>query len=489
MSKDSNVDSDQDGLNQQTEVIDRTKQSKMNFPTSTNELKPDNQAILPFGEVSTPVVKEFDVPIDDSRYIKFGLLFLFITLGSFSAWAGLAPLGSALISAGEVVVDSYRKSIQHFEGGIVENIYVKNGDLVKAGDPLIRLDSTQFAAQEMSNRKRLWTTQAELERLYAEQKFSTELIFSDSLVSQASGDNDIQSALDQQQQLFKARLSAFDQESDALKSRIDQSEQQIEGLKQRSIIYQQQIESLEKEQKAFSTLHKEGLGDGLRARELDRLILTNKNEKGSVESEISRLRIQITETELQIATRKQDFLKDVGERIKQAQSNLFNFQEALQIAADRKKRSIIVAPETGVVVDLQTHTIGSVATPGKTLLDLVPEKDSYVVEAKVLTQDINDVYLGQKADIRFPAFNSNLTKVIEGELVHVSADRLIDDREGIPYYLARIKITEQGYSDMDDDMKLKPGMPAEVMIRREDRTLYSYLMKPVTDSFVRAFKE
>ena len=429
------------------------------------------------------------VPTDDRRYIKFGLLFLLITLGGFSAWAGFAPLGSALISSGEVVVNSYRKSIQHYEGGIVERIFVKNGDKVAAGDPLVELDAIQSEAQQFSNQKRLLTTQAELERLVAEQNFETSLVFSDVLLDHAKQDSDIHNALMQQQQLHSARLKAFMQEQDALGTRIEQTRQQITGLGQQSAIVKEQIVSLQKEQAAFSTLFDEGLGDGQRARELDRSVLSTQNEVARIESEISRLKIQISETELQIATRKQDFLKDVGERIRQAQGNYYNYQEALKIASDRIDRSIIRSPEAGVVVGMQVHTIGSVAASGQTLLDLVPERDTFVVETQLNTQDINEVYVGQKADIRFSAFNANMTKVIEGVVINVSADRLLSERDNTPYYLARIQISEQGAKDMGEDMVLKPGMPAEVMILRDDRTLFSYLIKPIADSLARSLKE
>jgi len=429
------------------------------------------------------------VPTDDARFIKFGLIFLLITLGGFSLWAAFAPLGSAIISAGEVVVDSHRKSIQHYEGGIVENIFVRNGDLVAAGDPLIQLDTTQFAAQQISSQKRLLTTKAELERLIAEQSFNTSLVFSDELLEHARKDVDIKNALDQQQQLHRARLKAYMQEQDALRNRIEQTRQQITGLTQQSEIFKQQMISLQAEQQAYATLFDEGLGDGQRARELDRSVLATQNDIAGIESEILRLKIQITETELQIATREQDYLKEVGERIRNAQNDYYNFQEGLQIAADRAKRAVIRSPEVGIVVDMQVHTIGSVAPPGQTLLDLVPEQDIFVVEAKLNTQDINEVYVGQKADIRFSAFSASMTKIIEGEVIHVSADRLLNERDNAPYYQARIRVTEQGVSDMSEDMALKPGMPAEVMIRRGDRTMFSYLIKPIADSFARSFKE
>ncbi|MCP5207414.1 MAG: HlyD family type I secretion periplasmic adaptor subunit [Hahellaceae bacterium] len=438
---------------------------------------------------AVPVSAPSLAPTDDDRFIKFGLVFLVLTLGSFSLWATFAPLSSALIASGEVVVNSYRKSIQHYEGGIVEKIYVRNGDKVAEGDPLIQIDAIQSEAKQLSNEKRLLTAQAELERLVVEQSFGAELVFSDNLLAAAENDPDIKNALLQQQQLHSARLSAFNQEQEALRTRTEQTRQQITGLLAQSAILKEQMVSLQNEQKAYSTLFEEGLGDGQRARELDRSVLSTQNEIARIESEISRLAIQITETDLQIATRKQDYLKDVGERIRQTQNNYYDFQEIQKLANDRIKRSVIRAPEAGIVVDMRIHTLGSVAGPGQVLLDLVPEHDTFVVEAKLMTQDINEVYPGQKADIRFSAFNSRVTKVIQGEVIHVSADRLISERDQFPYYLARIRVTEQGEKDMGDAMELRPGMPAEVMILRGERTLFSYLIKPISDSFARSLKE
>lgn len=436
-----------------------------------------------------PAPLQSTVSTDDGRYVRFGFIFLLITLGGFSFWAFFAPLSSAVISSGEVMVDSYRKSIQHFEGGVVKEIFVKNGDKVSKGDPLIQLDTVQFEAKRVSNKKRLLTAQAELERLLSEQNFEEKLVFSDYLIQEAKQDIDIQNALDRQHQLHSARLKAFFQERDALRSRIQQTDQQIAGLNKQIDIIKKQITSLQNEQLAFSTLFKEGLGDGQRARELNRSIYSTQNERARLESEVSRLKIQITETDLQIATRKQGYLQEVGERIRKTQNDYYDYQEILQIATDRIDRSTIRSPENGIVVDLQTHTVGSVAPSGQTLLDLVPEHDTFVIESKLMTQDINEVSVGQKVDIRFSAFNSHITKVIEGEVINISADRLLNKRDDSPYYLARIRITEQGAKDMTGDMELKPGMPAEVMILRGERTLFSYLLKPIADSFARSLQE
>ncbi|SBT19293.1 Type I secretion system membrane fusion protein PrsE [Marinomonas gallaica] len=433
---------------------------------------------------------DIEVPSDDRRYIKFGIIFLILTLGLFTLWGSTAPLSSALVSSGEVVVDSYRKTIQHYEGGIIQQIFVRNGDVVEAGDPLVEMENAQFKAELANSYVRLQITRAELERLNAEQEFSNTVQFSQKLKDAAAKDPDIANALKQQSSLLRARMSAYTQEAEALKTRLEQTQAQIEGGAEQIKVLKQQLTLLREEEEAYTTLYNEGLGDNNRARELNRSILTTQNEINKLTSETARLKIQNTETNLQIATRKQEYLKDVGDRLKQTQSMYFDIQEKYQVAKDRTGRAIVRAPEQGTIVDLKVHTVGSVASAGQPLMDIVPFNDSFVVETKVQTSDINDVYVGQIADIRFSAFNSRITKVIEGEVINVSADAIEEDRgDQPPFYLTRIKVTDQGRSDMSEDMHLIPGMPAEVMIQRGDRTLFSYLIKPIKDSFARSLKE
>ncbi|WP_425642636.1 HlyD family type I secretion periplasmic adaptor subunit [Marinomonas gallaica] len=433
---------------------------------------------------------EDEVPTDDRRYVRFGIIFLILTLGLFTLWGTTAPLNSALIAPGEVVVDSYRKTIQHYEGGIIEKIFVRNGDSVKAGDPLIQLENAQFRAQLNNSNKQLQIARAELERLNAEQNFETTIRFSESLREAAKQDDDIANALKQQSNLLNARISAYQQEANSLETRLEQTDEQVSGMEAQIDGLNQQLVLLREEEEAYTTLYKEGLGDNNRARELNRSIISTQNEINKLKSNMAQLKIQNTETELQIATRKQDYLKDVGDRLKQTQTMYFDLQEKYQVARDRVERSIVRAPEDGTIVDMQVHTIGSVANSGQALMDLVPYEDSFVVESRVMTNDINDIHIGQLADIRFSAFNASITQVIQGEVINVSADRLQQREDQAPYYLARIKVTDKGRDDMNaDQMKLIPGMPAEVMIRRGERTLFSYIIKPIKDSFARSLKE
>ena len=463
-----------------TPVKKPASEAKPGTPTGNTKEKPSAP------QMAAPST---DVPTNDTRYIKFGIWFLLLTLGTFTAWGTLAPLSSALIAPGEVMVDSYRKTIQHYEGGIVQEIFVRNGDLVKQGQPLIQLDNAQFQAQLENSFTRMQIFKAELERLTAEQSFADHVKYSQELLESAKDNQDIANALKQQDALLSARMSAYRQETEALETRLEQTGAQIKGINAQISGLEKQLALLAEEEEAYTTLYNEGLGDNKRARELNRSILQTQNQINSSQAEVARLKIQNTETQLQIATRKQDYLKDVGERLKQTQGNYFDILEKYQVAKDRVERSIIRAPEPGTIVDMKIHTVGSVANSGQPLMDLVPANDSFVVESKVAPRDINDLYIGQKADIRFSAFDARTTKVIEGVVINVSADRLLEQQDQAPYYLARIQVTEKGRSDMSDDMQLKAGMPAEVMIQRGERTLFNYLLKPLEDSFARSLKE
>ncbi|CUB02785.1 HlyD family type I secretion periplasmic adaptor subunit [Marinomonas fungiae] len=488
MTKQTEQDSDNNAKGPNTD--DKSGQALAKIQTVKKSAEEINIAKAAATQPSEPVMEDVEVPSNDGRYIKFGVIFLLLTLGTFTLWGTTAPLNSALIAPGEVVVDSYRKTIQHYEGGIVEKIFVRNGDVVKTGDPLIQLENAQFQAQLENSYKQLQITRAELERLNAEQNFQQEVTFSETLQKAAQSDTDVADALKQQSNLLDARISAYQQEANSLETRLEQTDEQVNGMDAQIAGRNQQLKLLQEEEEAYTTLYNEGLGDNNRARELNRSIISTQNEINKLKSDMARLKIQNTETELQIATRKQDFLKDVGDRLKQTQATYFDLQEKYQVAQDRVERSIVRAPEDGTIVDMKVHTIGSVANSGQPLMDLVPVEDSFVVESRVMTNDINDIHVGQLADIRFSAFNASLTKVIQGEVINVSADRLQQQEDQAPYYLARIKVTDQGSQDMtNDDMKLIPGMPAEVMIRRGERTLFSYIIKPLKDSFARSLKE
>lgn len=439
--------------------------------------------------ISNNGTSESEVPMDDSVYTRRGMVFLFVTLISFGLWAAFVPLSSAVVAVGEIVVDTNRKVIQHYEGGIIREILVNNGERVSKGTPLIQLETTQWEAELRTTQDRVYGLQAELERLIAEQNFNQKLEFSPGLYAAAEENPAISRMLQQQKQLHQARLSAHSQHRQALESRIKQIGAQIVGLERQAEVIEEHIASLQEEREAHSALYEEGLGDAQRSRELNRSILQLRNELTRINSDAARLAIHSTEAELELAKHMQDFLREVGERIREQQTELLSAHESLRVTQDRVRRATITAPEPGVIVNRQVHTIGGVVAAGSPLLDLVPEDDPFVIEAQVRPQDVNSIYHGQLADIRFSAFSSQTTLVVEGEVIYLSADRLENERDGTHYYLARLAVTEKGQKNITEEMQLKAGMPAEVMIRGESRTMLSYLTRPITDSMARGMRE
>ena len=477
-----------------------SKNSVIEAKAESKSLAPARPAAAPG---STGGQQQTEVPVNTQAYVRGGLVFLLVTLGLFTLWAAFAPLSSAIVAQGEVVVENYRRNIQHLEGGIIEQIHVRDGDRVEAGDPLIQLQTTQWQAEREMTRKRLFSTLAEWQRLQQEETYIEALDdfnppsemrlpplqFNESLLLQAQQDSDVDQVVNQQQRLYRARLTAFTQQQQSLAKRIEQITQQVQGLEEQREILNEQIQATEEEQLAFATLFDEGLADGQRARDLRRTLLDQRNQAAGNRSEIARLNLQATETRLQLTGNRQDFLKEIGERSKEAQANYFDLQERFQVASDALSRATITAPDAGIVVDLQVHTLGGIAAPGTTLMELVPEQEAFIVEARIEPQDVNHLFRGQLADIRFSAFNQRLTPIIEAEVANISADRLLDEQQGMHYYLVRLRLTDQGQADMTEAMQLKPGMPAEVMIRRGERTMFSYLLKPITDGLARSLTE
>lgn len=454
-----------------------------------NLLSKSKQAVMATpkaAEIETP--PHSDVPQDASRYTRIGFLIVIFGLGGFGLWATFAQLGSAVISSGEVVLESYRKTIQHYEGGIIKDILVRDGDLVEANDLLVQLETTQWQGELRSSSQTMYSHLIELERLQHEQQLAKQLNFSDRVLKAAAESPDLQSVLEQQRRLYTARIESYTKEQQSLTSRIAQTRVLVKGLEEQRQLLEEQIKLISEEQKAYATLQDERLGDGTRARELARQALSLRNEAARLKAEQERTRLQASEVEVQLANNEQTFQKEVGERIRTTQNAYFEAQERFLIMQDRVERSSIRAPEAGYIVNMQLHTLGGITSPGQNILDLVPLSDEFVVEARIQTQDINSVHLGQKADIRFSAFDQRTTPSIEGEVIHVSADSMLDEKTGMNYYLTRVQVTEDGNQDLGS-LRLIPGMPAEVMLRRESRTFLSYLMKPLADSFTRSFKE
>ena len=430
---------------------------------------------------------ENQVPVDLRPYRRWGLAILLVAFGGFGVWSVTAHLAVSVVAPGSVSVESFTKTIQHLEGGIVADVLVEDGDHVEAGDPLIVLDDTQALAQQRIAETEYLITRASEVRLLAEQADSDSLVFPQELI--ASSNSRVQEVLGVQRRLFEVRRQSLDDTLAALDQQILQLEEQITGLGQTRSITQQRIDSLEGEVANHRKLFRDGMISSQRLRELERESLEYQSDNAGHASEIARLRAQISENTLNKQIRLQAFQQQVGEALRQVQAEVADAEERLVALNDTLARTRITAPVAGTVVDLQVHTLGAVVRGGDPLLDLVPAGDGFVIEARVPNHDVDHLYPGQSAEIRFSAFNQRLSNVIDGEVVRVSADSFEDEATRQRYYKVRVGVTNLGKSQLTDNMRLVAGMPAEVMILTGERSFASYITKPINDMLARAMRE
>jgi epimerase transport system membrane fusion protein len=426
-----------------------------------------------------------DLPTSDRRSRFIGFLIVFVTFGIFGTWATFAPLESAALAPGVVTVQSYRKTVQHLEGGIVKELLARDGDMVAAGDPLIILDDTQLRAEYGMTRSQLVAAQAMEARLAAERDGLEAIDFSRMLESDSDRARE---ARESETQVFNARRGSRLGEISVLQKRIGQLNEQISGLQSMIATKRALEKSYSGEISELKELLAEGYVDKQRLLEQERRLGMLRAEIADHQSDITRTKLQISETELQIVQLNKDFSSEVVGQLAEVQTRVFDLQERISALQDRIKRIVIRAPEDGMILGMKIHTVGGVVSSGTPLLDIVPSVSDLIVEAQVSPIDIDRVSVGKKADIRFSAFKNATTPEIEGKVVQISADRLMNEQTGMPYYLARVSLTEEGIRSLGA-LKLQPGMPAEVLINTGDRTMLQYLMQPATDAFARSMIE
>ena len=416
---------------------------------------------------------------------RVGLSIFFLVFGVFGFWAGFAPLDGAAQAPGVVTVESYKKVIQHLEGGIVGEILVRNGDFVAAGDPLLVLDDTQSLAQlEIANAQFVALKSREA-RLLAESSGSESISFA-TVLTQAGSDADSEMA--SERQIFLARKAARDGEVEVLGQREDQLASRVTGLEAVRTSKLELAASYSEELVDIRELLKEGFSDKQRLRELERSYSSFNGEAADLTASISSTQMQIGETRLQILQQDKDFLNEVVNELGEVRTRLKDTEERVVALRDIVRRTSINAPAGGIVNGMQIHTIGEVVRPGVNIAEVVPQSDELIIEANVSPIDIDRVTVGQESTISFSAFSSGLVPTIYGKVIGISADRLIDQATGASYYLARVEVTPEGMMDMGD-LVLVSGMPAEVFINTGTRTFLQYIFKPFTTALSRSFIE
>nr|WP_314398536.1 HlyD family type I secretion periplasmic adaptor subunit [uncultured Campylobacter sp.] len=417
--------------------------------------------------------------------VNFGIFVIFMLVGVFGIWLGMAPLNSAAVAVGKINVVSNKKIIQHLEGGVVDKIFVKDGDVVKAGDPLVEIKNAALQSEIGIVRADYLRTSAIVSRLEAQKDDASEIKFSDD-IKQISGYEEVANG---QISIFNEQKKLLDNEKTILKQRIKQLENQIQGAKAIMSAKKDRIASLNEEIREWERLFKEQLADKVRLRDLNREKTAVEGELAAGTAEIARLGVQINETQGQIALRDRSFKEDILKKLEDAKIRLVDLEQRYNALKDQSERTIVKSPVEGSVVELAFHTIGGVIRPGERIMSIVPDDTDYVVEAKLNVVDIDTVHVGQLADIRFSAFQHKPSFVMEGKVTYVSADS-VQDNAGHSYYDIKAELTPEGMKEFDrNEFFIVPGMPVEVMIKTGNRTMLEYVLKPFIDMFKRAFNE
>ena len=421
-------------------------------------------------------------------HILAGLAVIVLVLGGTAVWAARTEISGAVVSSGLVVVESKVKKVQHPTGGVVAEITVKNGSKVKAGDLLVRLDETVSRANLQVITKQLDELVMREARLEAERDGSSTITLPDSYQGRES-EPDIAKRIAGETFFFKSRRESLEGQKEQLGERVLQMKEEITGLGRQIKSKNSEIEIVQRELKGVAELEKLKLVTTMRVNQLRRDATRLEGELGQLESAAAQAKGRIAEIGVEMIRIDQEFRTSIIQELRDNTAQQAELVERRIAAEDQLKRIDIRAPQSGVVHQLEVNTVGGVINQAETLMLIVPEGEELTIEARIATHDIDQVLNGDKtAFVRFSAFDTHKTPELNGNIVSVSADLTVDQMTGVPYYLARISIPRAELAKLNQK-RLVPGMPAEIYVRTQNRTVLSYLFKPIEDQIERAFRE
>ena len=419
-------------------------------------------------------------------YAMAGYAIIIFCFGVLGIWAAFTPLAGAVVSTGLVTNQGSTKAIQHLEGGIVKDILVYEGDHVEAGQVLLRMDGTAPQANVEILRNQLDAAVARDSRLTAELNGSADIDFPDELT--ASADTVALKAMEEERVQFNERRASLENQISILKSRADQLRQEIDGLNRQQTANEEQVKFISDELKDVKALYEKSLVSKSRWLALERERARLTGEIGRAIAERAKAEKSIGETELQIQQIRQKFVEDATRELVDTREKLRDLRNKFVVAQDTLRRLEIFAPVTGRVQNLKVFTIGAVVRQGGTLLEIAPDQDKLIIQAHVSPLDIQAIQPNNVAEVRFPAFHDRTLPLIIGTVKTISQDRLMDETNRQPYYLAIIDVPEENIPAPYRG-KLTPGMNAEILMPTVERTALDYLMEPLRNRVRTAFRE
>jgi HlyD family secretion protein len=422
------------------------------------------------------------------RNLLTALLVVLLLGGTATTWSLYVPLEGAVVASGIVVVESNLRKVQHPTGGVVGVLNVREGQRVEAGDVVVRLDDTTTRANLAIVLNELTALRARLARLRAERDGNGEPGFPDDLLEGSATEANISQVLDGERTLFRARAATKSGQKQQLGERIKQLKDEITGLNEQMDALVKQLVVARNEFSDLSALHDRGLAQKPRITALQREIFSKEGTVGEIKARMAQSLGKIAETELQVLQLDRELANEVAKELREVETRIAELGERKTAAEDQLKRIDIRAPISGMVHQLNVHTIGGVISASEPIMLVVPAADTLIVEARVNPADIDQLQLGQETRVRFSAFNQRTTPEISGVVFRIAGDLIKEQQTGLAYYTAGIRVEPAEIAKLKG-LKLLPGMPAEAYIKTGERTLASYLLRPLLDQMQRALRE
>ena len=420
------------------------------------------------------------------RHLLFGMTAGLLLVGGVGGWATTTELSGAVIAPGQLVVDSNVKKVQHPTGGVVGELKVHEGDRVKEGDIVVRLDETQARASLAIVTKALDELLARQARGEAEREGADKVEFPADLAARI-GDPEVQRVMSGERRLFEIRRGAREGQRAQLREQVAQLRQQIQGTSEQEAAKTKEIDWIQQELKGVRELWKQNLVPFSRVTALERDGARLEGERGALIASSAQSKGRIAETELKILQIDEDLRTEVGKELAEIRGKKSELTERRVAAEDQLKRVDLTAPQDGKVFQQTVHTIGGVIQAGEPIMLIVPDGDSLTIEARIAPHDIDQVHVGQRAIVRFAAFNQRTTPEMNGEIIRIGADVTQDERKQESYYAVRIRIADSELARLDG-LQPKAGMPVEVFMQTSSRTVVSYLTKPLREQIDRTFR-
>ena len=422
------------------------------------------------------------------RLARTGLWTVLGIVVPVAAWVGLAPLAMAVVAPAHVKVDLNRRPVQHLEGGIVRQVLVRDGQLVKEGEPLVIMGDVGVDADRNRLTYRLAVERTTLERLDAEQRRAGKLVFSESLRAEAQKDPRLQDAMAKESALFSARLHSLNSELALMKQLRQRVQQEIGALEAQGSRAQESLALQHRDLEANRDLVREGFVSTARINQMEASVADYTSKLEERRSELARGHGRLIDADIKSNSIVNEYLRSASDQLKTAVARVSEIEQELRKSDDATTRQVVLAPAAGEIIDLKFTSPGAVVRPGEAIAEIVPSNTALMIEAQIRPEEVNNVMVGQGARIKFTAFKYRNATMVTGKVTYVSGDRFTDKATQLPYYSVSILADPESVQAVGD-LKMQAGMPAEVYIDGGFQTALQYLLDPVTSTLRRAARQ